>query len=74
MLEYAFKPVTLNSIKNQLTKSYVSVISFLMFYDNMKTMVYKVIGAVIYTIIDNYICLDYLGILQDQLSKHENKF
>ena len=33
---------------------------------------YKVIGAVIYTIIENYICLDYLGLLQDKLSKHKS--
>ena len=33
-----------------------------------------VIVAVIYTIIDDYICLDYLGLLQAKLSKHDNKF
>ena len=35
---------------------------------------YKVIGAVIYTIIDNYIFIDCLVILQYKLSKHDNKF
>ena len=35
-----------------------------MFYENSKIRMYKVIGAVIYTVINNYICLDYLGILQ----------
>ena len=33
-------------------------------------MMYEVIGAVIYTIIDNWICLDYLSLIQDKLSKH----
>ena len=37
-------------------------------------MMYKVIGAVIYTNIDGYICLDYMGLLQYKLSKHNNKF
>ena len=35
---------------------------------------YKVIGAVMYNIIDKYICLDYLGLLQENLSKHDNNF
>ena len=37
-------------------------------------MMYKVIGAVIYTITDDYIYLDYLGLLQEKLSKHYNNF
>ena len=32
---------------------------------------YRVIGTVIYTIIDNYICLDYMGMLQYKWSKHD---
>ena len=35
---------------------------------------YKVIGDLICTIIENYICIDYLGIVQDKLSKHDNSF
>ena len=45
-----------------------------MFYDNRKTIVYKVIGSVIYTIIENYIYIYFLYLLQDKLSKHNNKF
>ena len=33
---------------------------------------YKVIGAVIYTIIDEYICLDYMVLLQEKLSRHND--
>ena len=33
---------------------------------------YKVIGVVIYNIVDDYICLYYMGLLQEDLSKHEN--
>ena len=32
------------------------------------------IGAVIYTIIYNYIFLDYMGFIQENLSKHNNNF
>ena len=35
----------------------------MMFYDNSKMIMYKLIAAVIFTIIDDYICLDYLGFL-----------
>ena len=35
---------------------------------------YKVIEGVIYTIINEYICLDYLGLRQEMLSKHEDNF
>ena len=43
-----------------------------MFYDNWNILMYKVIGTVIYTIIEYYICLDYLVFLQEKLSKHDN--
>ena len=55
-------------------KNYVLVISFTMFYENMNVLMYNVIGAVIYNIIDEYIRLDYLSLLQDNLSKHNNDF
>ena len=35
---------------------------------------YKVTRSVIYTIIDDYICLDYLVLLKENLSKHDNNF
>ena len=37
-------------------------------------MMYKVIGEVIYTIIDDYIYIGDLGLLQEKLYKHENDF
>ena len=32
------------------------------------------IGAVIYTIVDDYICINYLGLFQDNSFKYDNKF
>ena len=46
----------------------------MMFYHNKTTVVYKLIGCFIYQFIVNFICLDYLGILQRKLSSEENKF
>ena len=34
-------------------------------------MMYKVIGDFIYTIIDDYICLEYIGLIEDKLFKHD---
>ena len=38
--EQSFKPVTVYSISNNLTKSNVSVISLMVFYENSETMIY----------------------------------
>ena len=35
---------------------------------------YKVIRAVIYATIDEYFFLDYLGLIQEKLSKHDDNF
>ena len=35
---------------------------------------YKLIVVAIYTIIDDYICLYYLGLFQGKWSKHDSKF
>ena len=45
----------------------------MLFYENKNTLMYKVIGEVINTITDEYICLDYLGLFQENLSKHDDK-
>ena len=45
-------------------ENYVLVHLLIMFYLNRRTVVYKVIGYVICSFIDNFICLDYLGILK----------
>ena len=63
--ELSFKRVTIKSIKNELTKRNVSVLSLIMSYDNRKPMMYEVIEELMYHIIDNYICLDYLGFIQE---------
>ena len=47
---------------------------WVIFYEKSNTLMYKVIGPVINNIIDEYICLDYLGLLQENVSKHDNNF
>ena len=55
-------------------KKYVLFISLIILYHSNKSVVFKVMGYVIYSFVNNFICLDYLGILQQKLSAYNNKF
>ena len=55
-------------------RKYVFVLPLIIIYHNRTAFVYKVIGSVIYYIIDNPIFLDYLGIVQHKLSDYKNNF
>ena len=57
-----------------IAEKYVLVISFIIFYHNIKTVLYKVMASVIYSFVGNLICLDYLVILQQNLSAYNNRF
>ena len=46
----------------------------MVFYEQRKKIMFRVIVAVIYTIVYNFICLYYLCMIQDNIFKHENKF
>ena len=51
-----------------------SVISLMILYDNRKTIMFRVIRDVVYTIVYNYIFLGYLVTIQDNFSKYNNNF
>ena len=72
--QLGFKLVTLKYVKNELSKNSLSILSLMISYENRKKLMYKLIGEVIYTIIDEYICIDDLGLPQENLSKHDSKF
>ena len=74
MFQLEFKLVIVQCIKNYLSKNNVSVISLIVFHENRTILMYNVIGVVMYTIIDDYICLDYLDLLQEKLKNHGNNF
>ena len=65
---------TFKSIKYLLMKKYALFLSLIIFYDNMTSVVYKVIVSIIYSIIDDFLCLYYLDKLQQKLSDFEKKF
>ena len=73
MFSFAFKDKTMKAIKDMLQKYLLSLL-LMMFYHNRTTAVYKVIWSVIYSFIDDFMCLDYLVVLQNKLSAYNNRF
>ena len=59
-----FYSSTMSGIKNVSKKDNTCVIAIVMFYENRKMDPMKVIRGlicVVYSVIDNYVCIDYLG-------------
>ena len=54
-------------IRRVLRKENTLVLSFLMFYEERKNMIFKVLSSVVYCITKNYACADYLYFPQTQL-------
>ena len=60
----SFYKITIKTIIYFLRKKNTCVMALIMFYENNgeKTKkVYKVLSCVIYSLIDNYVCIDYLS-------------
>ena len=55
-----------------VAEKYVLIISLVMFYYNRKIVLYKLIGYIIYSFIDNFLCLDYLDTAKQKFSAYEN--
>ena len=58
----AFGEITQPFIKSTMLKNYTSVLALIMFYEKRgDKKAYKVLSCVIYTIIKNYVCIDYIA-------------
>ena len=64
-LALTFDSKTMIPIKKVLRKDNNCVISLMMFYENIKIKILKVLSSVIYCIMENYVCADYLCCLQN---------
>ena len=62
-----FSSAKIASIIILLREENTRVISLLMFYENRKNMMFKVLGSLVYFIMDNYVCVDRLCFLQTKL-------
>ena len=68
-----FISTTMTPTRKVLRKENTNV-SLMMFYENRKKMIFKVLSSVVYCIMDNYIYVDYLCCLQNKLHVNfENK-
>ena len=56
--------ITMVPIIKVSKKDNTRVISLVMFYENRKSIIFKVLGSVVYCITENYICADYLYLHQ----------
>ena len=61
-LRDTFHPNTMKKIRNVMRKKDTCVIALIMFYESKKIpmKVYRVLSCVIYYIIENYVCIEYL--------------
>ena len=56
-----FGEITQHFIKTTLLKNNTRVLELILFYEKIPgKIVYRVLSCVIYTIIKNYVCIDYL--------------
>ena len=53
----------METIKDYFRKNNTCVMALIMFYENNgeKTKMYRVLSCVVYSLIDNYVCIDYLA-------------
>ena len=67
----SFGPITQPYIRSTLEKNTTRVLALLIFYEtrNSPKKDFKVLSCVIYTIIRNYVCIDYLDFQSEQLSE-----
>ena len=65
----------MTSIKETLILKGVNIVSIVMFYDSRDKIVFKVLGGSFNDkILYNFICIDYLCLVQDELSKNDKRF
>ena len=70
-LKYTFGPNTNSHISRTLQKPNTRVLALVIFYESGKTNIRKLLillSCVIYTIMNKYVCIDYLGSEKSKLS------
>ena len=66
-MDLKFDKKTMLSIKRVPKKDNTNVLALMVFYENRKNIIFKVLGSVIYRIMENYLCADYLCLQQGLL-------
>ena len=60
--------------ENIVNEKNVTDLSFMMFYKHINTVLFGMLLYIVYNIIDIFICVGYMGMFQDELSKHNRNF
>ena len=55
-----FDAITTQAMIKVMKNDNIHVLALLMFYNNRKSLVYKLLAAVVYCILDNHVCIEYL--------------
>ena len=69
-----FDKITMVPIRKVSKKYNICVLSLLMLYEIINIMIFKVLGSVVYCIMDNYICVDYYFLQKFKLSLDHKGF
>ena len=70
-LKYKLHSSTMSGIKNTTKKENICVIALVMFYENITTnpmKMFRVLSCVVYSVIENYVCINDLGCQYKKLS------
>ena len=59
-LEKFFSGAKMKPVRKVLKKGNNYVLSLMIFYENIKNMIFKALIPIVYYIMDNYVCVDYL--------------
>ena len=65
---------TMKIILKNVDKKSVNVISLIMFDEHRDKIMSRVLGSVVYIFFDKFICIDYLCLIQNKISKHDKIF
>ena len=65
--EKTFSSKTMMPIIILLRKDNTRVLSLMMYHENRKKMIFKLLRSVVYCIIDNYVYVYYLSCMQNKL-------
>ena len=60
----SFSIKKIKNIQKFLTKNNTSVMALILIYETVRTSikkVFRVLSCVVYTLVDNYVCIDYLS-------------
>ena len=68
----SFSGATVMSVRKAFKKRNTNVLSLLVFYENIKNMIFKLSSLIFYCIIDNYACIDHLCCPQNKLHVTNN--